>query len=52
MNLTHLHLILNHIPVVGSLCGLGLLAFALIADPKLFTGGEESPVLLPADNCE
>ena len=29
MNLTHLHLILNHIPVVGSLCGLGLLAFAL-----------------------
>lgn len=29
MNLTHLHLLLNHIPVVGSLCGLGLLAFAL-----------------------
>jgi hypothetical protein len=29
MNLTHLHLVLNHIPVVGSLCGLGLLAFAL-----------------------
>ena len=24
----------------------------LIADPKLYTGGEESPVLLPADNCE
>lgn len=29
MDLTHLHLVLNHIPVVGSLCGLGLLAFAL-----------------------
>ncbi len=29
MNLTHLHLLLNHLPIVGSLCGLGLLAFAL-----------------------
>lgn len=29
MNLTHLHLILNHIPVVGTLCALGLLAYAL-----------------------
>lgn len=29
MNLTHLHLILNHIPIVGSLCGLGLFTFAL-----------------------
>ncbi len=29
MNLIHLHLLLNHLPVVGTLCGFGLLAFAL-----------------------
>ena len=29
MNLTHLHLLLNHLPVVGTICGLGLLIFAL-----------------------
>jgi len=29
MNLTHLHQLLNHLPVVGTICGLGLLAFAL-----------------------
>ena len=29
MNTTHLHLILNHIPVLGAAGGLGLLAFAL-----------------------
>ena len=34
MSLTHLHLILNHIPVVGTFCGLGLLAFALWRDSE------------------
>jgi len=29
MNLTHLHLILNHVPVLGSVFGLGLLLFGL-----------------------
>jgi hypothetical protein len=29
MNTAHLHLILNHIPVLGTLIGLGLLGFAL-----------------------
>lgn len=29
MNATHLHLILNHIPVLGVVFGLGFLAFAL-----------------------
>lgn len=29
MNLTHLHLLLNHLPVVGTICGAGLLAFTL-----------------------
>jgi uncharacterized membrane protein len=29
MNATHLHLMLNHIPVLGTAFGLGLLAFAL-----------------------
>jgi len=29
MNTAHLHLILNHIPVLGTLTGLGLLSFAL-----------------------
>lgn len=29
MNAPHLHLLLNHVPVLGSAFGLGLLAFAL-----------------------
>ena len=29
MNPAHLHLMLNHIPVLGTAFGLGLLAFAL-----------------------
>ena len=29
MNLTHLHLILNHVPVFGTAFGLGLLVFAI-----------------------
>jgi len=29
MSLTHLHLILNHVPVLGSVFGLGLLLFGL-----------------------
>ena len=29
MNLTHLHLLLNHIPLIGTFGGLGLLGFAL-----------------------
>ena len=29
MNLTHLHLLLNHLPVLGTILGLGLLIFAL-----------------------
>ena len=29
MNPAHLHLLLNHLPVVGTVCGLGLLVFAL-----------------------
>ncbi|MBI3849934.1 MAG: hypothetical protein HY298_06540 [Verrucomicrobia bacterium] len=29
MNATHLHLLLNHIPVLGTVFGLGLLVFAL-----------------------
>ena len=29
MNLAHLHLLLNHLPVLGSAFGLGLLAFGL-----------------------
>jgi hypothetical protein len=29
MNATHLHLLLNHIPVLGTIFGLGLLTFAL-----------------------
>ena len=29
MNATHLHLMLNHIPVLGTVFGLGLLVFAL-----------------------
>jgi hypothetical protein len=29
MNLTHLHLLLNHLPVLGSVFGLGLLLFGL-----------------------
>ena len=28
MNATHLHLLLNHVPVLGTVLGLGLLAFA------------------------
>ncbi len=30
MNIAHLHLLLNHIPVIGTLLGLGLLIFALL----------------------
>ncbi len=29
MNATHLHLLLNHVPVLGTIFGLGFLAFAL-----------------------
>ncbi|HEX9782951.1 MAG TPA: hypothetical protein VGA56_09525, partial [Opitutaceae bacterium] len=29
MNVAHLHLILNHVPVLGTAFGLGLLTFAL-----------------------
>lgn len=29
MNLAHLHLLLNHLPVVGTILGLGLLIFAI-----------------------
>ena len=30
MSFTHLHLLLNHFPVIGSIIAIGLLAFALI----------------------
>jgi hypothetical protein len=30
VNITHLHLLLNHVPTVGSVVGLGLLAMALV----------------------
>jgi len=29
MNAPHLHLLLNHVPVLGAACGLGLLVFGL-----------------------
>ena len=32
MSLTHLHLMLNHVPVVGLVIGIGLLAFAIAAN--------------------
>jgi uncharacterized membrane protein len=31
MSLTHLHLVLNHFPMVGTILGIGLLAFAIAA---------------------
>ncbi len=37
MNMTHLHLILNHIPVVGSMFAVALLAFALWRKSKELT---------------
>jgi len=30
MSITHLHLLLNHFPIIGTLIGIGLLAFALV----------------------
>ena len=30
MNLAHLHLLLNHFPIIGTIIGLGLLAASLI----------------------
>src|SRR5689334_14228815 len=36
MNAPHLHLLLNHVPVLGTIFGLGLLAFAMVRrDPPL-----------------
>src|SRR3989449_3388227 len=32
MNLAHLHLILNHIPIIGTIIGLGLLIVSLVGD--------------------
>ena len=30
MNLTHLHLLLNHVPTVGTVIGVGLFLLALV----------------------
>jgi hypothetical protein len=30
MSLTHMHLLLNHFPVIGSMIGIALLGFALV----------------------
>ncbi|MGH7696448.1 MAG: hypothetical protein ACRENH_15790, partial [Gemmatimonadaceae bacterium] len=30
MNIVHLHLLLNHVPVIGAALGSGLLAYALV----------------------
>lgn len=30
MDLTHLHLLLNHFPIIGTIIGVGLMAYALI----------------------
>ena len=32
MDYTHLHLLLNHFPIIGTLLGLGILAFGMIKD--------------------
>src|SRR5437773_11143022 len=32
MNLAHLHLILNHIPIIGTIIGLGLFIVSLVGD--------------------
>lgn len=37
MDPTHLHLLLNHFPILGTLFGLGLLAYGLINDNESIT---------------
>jgi hypothetical protein len=32
MNLAHLHLVLNHFPIIGTVIGLGLLVVSLVGN--------------------